>query len=150
MPEGHTIHRAARLQNALLGGQALTARSPQGRFTDGAAQLDGRRLVRVEAHGKHLLYEFEDAIWLHVHLGLFGRIRTGTGSVPVPRGAVRLELSCTDGWAALSGPTVCEVIDGRARRRLVARIGPDPLRPGDRPRAPLPAFWPAPHRSALS
>ena len=36
MPEGHTIHRLARDQRRLFGGQTLAAASPQGRFADGA------------------------------------------------------------------------------------------------------------------
>ena len=42
MPEGHTIHRAARDHNSLLAAQKLTVLSPQGRFADGALRLTGR------------------------------------------------------------------------------------------------------------
>ncbi len=111
----------------------LQADSPQGRFIAGAAQLDGLMLDRIEAYGKHLLYRFDGAGWLHVHLGLFGRFRLGTGAPPVPRGAVRLRLMHAGGWMALSGPTACEIIDAAARRALLARIGPDPLRTDARP-----------------
>ena len=38
MPEGHTIHRAARDHEKALAGQALLVTSPQGRF-------DGREAV---------------------------------------------------------------------------------------------------------
>lgn len=133
MPEGHTIHRAARLQNALLAGAEIRADSPQGRFADGAAHIDGRRLVAVEAYGKHLFYAFEDGDWLHVHLGLFGKFRSGDGSPPPVRGAVRLRLVTDRGWVTLSGPTACELVDAAGRRRFLARLGPDPLRPADRP-----------------
>src|SRR5215207_2824576 len=40
MPEGHTIHRLARDHNATLARKRLRVTSPQGRFTDGAKQLD--------------------------------------------------------------------------------------------------------------
>jgi formamidopyrimidine-DNA glycosylase len=133
MPEGHTIHRAARLQFELLGGQTLRADSPQGRFSEGAALLDGRRLTAIDAYGKHLFYAFDGPLWLHVHLGLFGKFRSGRGPAPAPRGAVRLRLHGSEGWVSLSGPTACEIIDANQRRRFLARIGPDPLRPGDRP-----------------
>jgi formamidopyrimidine-DNA glycosylase len=133
MPEGHTIHRAARLQFELLGGQAIAADSPQGRFMEGAERIDGRRLTAIEAYGKHLFYAFEGPHWLHVHLGLFGKFRIGSGRAPAPRGACRLRLQGPGGWIHLSGPTACEIIGAAERRRFLARIGPDPLRPGDRP-----------------
>ena len=49
MPEGHTLHRAARDHSPILVGQQLQVSSPQGRFAAGAAQLDGHRcqLLRV-------------------------------------------------------------------------------------------------------
>jgi endonuclease-8 len=133
MPEGHTIHRAARLQSALLGGRRVRCDSPQGRFDEGAALLDGRRLDAIEAYGKHLFYAFEDRVWLHVHLGLFGRFRSGDGPPPGSRGAVRLRLQSDLGWVSLRGPTACEIFDDDGRRRFLARIGPDPLRAADRP-----------------
>ena len=71
MPEGHTIHRHARLQNALLAGKTLRVTSPQGRFTE-AERFDVRKLREVEPHGKHLLYHFTSGT-LHVHLGMYGR-----------------------------------------------------------------------------
>jgi endonuclease-8 len=133
MPEGHAIHRAARIQLELLGGRQLRADSPQGRFAEGAAALDGLRLAWTEAYGKHLFYAFKGPVWLHVHLGLFGRFRQGIGSPPAPQGAVRLRLIADDAWVSLSGPTACELIDAAGRRRLLARIGPDPLRADARP-----------------
>jgi endonuclease-8 len=133
MPEGHTIHRAARVQTALLAGGRIHADSPQGRFADGAGLLDGLRLDAIEAYGKHLFYAFEGGLWLHVHLGLFGRFRMGTGIAPDPRGAVRLRLFGEAGWIALSGPTACTIVDAHERRRFLARLGPDPLRPDARP-----------------
>jgi formamidopyrimidine-DNA glycosylase len=71
VPEGHTIHRHARLQNALLGGKLLRVSSPQGRFDD-APRFDRRKLRAVEPHGKHLLYRFTTGT-VHVHLGMYGR-----------------------------------------------------------------------------
>jgi endonuclease VIII len=48
MPEGHTIHRYARQHRRLLRGHVLHASSPQGRFAQGAAQLDGQALETVD------------------------------------------------------------------------------------------------------
>ena len=49
MPEGHSLHRLARQVQDVFGGQALRASSPQGRFADGAALLDGQVLERAWA-----------------------------------------------------------------------------------------------------
>ena len=82
MPEGHTIHRAARAQRRLLEGRAVGASSPQGRFADGAREIDGRCLRGIDAVGKHLLYDWGEGPWLHVHLGLLGRFRYHVAPFP--------------------------------------------------------------------
>ncbi len=127
MPEGHTIHRLARDVRARLAGQPLGVSSPQGPFAGGAARLDGRVLDRVDAHGKHLFLGFGEE-WVHVHLGLFGRVTVADGPAPSPRGAVRLRLVGDTGHLDLRGPTACELIDEDAKRALHARLGADPLR----------------------
>lgn len=127
MPEGHTIHRAARLQTKRFGGKTLRVWSPQGRFAQEASELDGKRLERVEAMGKHLLYRWRGAPTLHVHLGLFGRFRIGPDVEPSPN--ARVAWSSDTHLLALSGPTVCEFIDPDAERELAERLGPDPLAP---------------------
>ena len=75
MPEGHTIHYAARDHRKLFVGHKLDVSSPQGRFSDGARLINKQECVAVEAYGKHLLYEFKNSQLLHIHLGLFGRIK---------------------------------------------------------------------------
>jgi formamidopyrimidine-DNA glycosylase len=129
VPEGHTIHRLARDHGRLLAGRVVSASSPQGRFAVGAAVLDGRELRRIEAYGKHLFYRWDGGAVLHVHLGLFGSFRTRRGEPPAAPGpAVRLRLA-VDGLAVdLSGPTDCSLGDESDRDRIVARLGPDPLR----------------------
>ncbi|MBE7701446.1 Fpg/Nei family DNA glycosylase [Oerskovia sp. Sa1BUA8] len=89
MPEGHTVHRLARTFAELFTGQVLAVSSPQGRFTAGAALLDGSRLAASRAWGKQLFLGFadpsvdpatraegprpdDDLRWLRVHLGLYG------------------------------------------------------------------------------
>ena len=132
MPEGHTIHRAARDQAGYLLGE-IRASSPQGRFADGAADLDGQRLDGIDAYGKHLIYRWEEGHLLHVHLGLFGKFRRHRDPAPVPRDSVRLRLIADDATLDLTGPTACELFDGEDLARLLARIGPDPLRPDSDP-----------------
>ena len=45
MPEGHSVHRIARQFGANFVGQRVRASSPQGRFADGAARLNGHVMV---------------------------------------------------------------------------------------------------------
>ena len=126
MPEGHTIHRQARLQRRSLGKGPIRVASPQGRFAAGAAVLDGQHLRSLDAIGKHLLYRWEQGDILHVHLGLFGKYRTYGEEPPPPTPNTRLVL---DGAASvyLSGPTICELTDPISVETLRARLGPDPL-----------------------
>lgn len=72
MPEGHSIHRLARQFQDVFSGQVLDVSSPQGRFTAGAALLDGHELLEATAHGKQLFLRFDHGVLLHVHLGLYG------------------------------------------------------------------------------
>lgn len=72
MPEGHSIHRIALQFRHNFAGKRIAASSPQGRFADGAALLDGRTMLAATAVGKQLFLEFEDDRILRVHLGLYG------------------------------------------------------------------------------
>lgn len=72
MPEGHSVHRIARQFDRNFIGKTLHASSPQGRFAEGAAVLDGREAVSVKAVGKQMFLEAEGDLWLRVHLGLYG------------------------------------------------------------------------------
>ena len=127
MPEGHTIHRAARDQRPMLAGKVLDVSSPQGRFMEGAARLDGRTCTSIDAYGKHLLYRF-DELSLHIHLGLFGRIRTARLPAAEPRGEVRVRMISDTHVVDINGPNSCEVLDPAEAAGLVGRIGPDVLR----------------------
>ncbi|MBT2485848.1 MULTISPECIES: Fpg/Nei family DNA glycosylase [unclassified Microbacterium] len=72
MPEGHSVHRIARQFDRNFIGKTLRASSPQGRFAEGAAVLDGRTALSVQAVGKQMFLEAEGDVWLRVHLGLYG------------------------------------------------------------------------------
>ncbi|MBO0978957.1 Fpg/Nei family DNA glycosylase [Microbacterium sp. SD291] len=72
MPEGHSVHRIARQFDRNFVGKTMHASSPQGRFAEGAAVLDGREAVSVQAVGKQMFLEAEGDLWLRVHLGLYG------------------------------------------------------------------------------
>jgi len=128
MPEGHTIHRAARDLRRALVKHSLTVISPQGRFQGGAAVLDGRWCLSVEAYGKHIVISFKGELWLHLHLGLFGHIRRRKLPLSAPEGAVRVRMVSTTHSVDVNGPTICRNIDCTELDRLIGRIGPDVLR----------------------
>lgn len=72
MPEGHSVHRIACQFGANFVGTAPAVSSPQGRFAQGAAILDGREMTDARAVGKQMFLEFEGDAWLRVHLGIYG------------------------------------------------------------------------------
>lgn len=141
MPEGHTLHRLARELSGTFGGRQVRVASPQGRFADAAALLDGTVLEGAEAWGKQLFVEFAGERYVHVHLGLYGgfEVHAGVAELPDPVGQVRLRLVATDelagevSYADLRGPTTCALVTREQRDAVVARSGPDPLRPGADP-----------------
>lgn len=128
------MHRLADRHRRLLAGRRVAASSPQGRFAEGAALLDGQVLTETDAWGKHLFHRYDD-LWLHVHLGLYGRFHEGAGEPPEPRGALRLRLATDGRWLDLRGPTACELLADPEREALLARLGPDPLQPPTDPAA---------------
>lgn len=143
MPEGHTLHRLAAELDAAFGGRPVALSSPQGRFAEEAAQLDGSVLEGAEAWGKHLFLDFGADRLVHIHLGLYGKFAVGAAAqVPPPVGQVRLRMVAADpddadnpadaggafAYADLRGATACELITTAGRDAILERIGPDPLR----------------------
>ena len=112
-----------------LRGVVVRATSPQGRFTDSAARIDGATLLRAEAFGKQLFLDWSPGDVLSVHLGLIGKFRRKPVGTE-PSAQARLRLTTDHGLHAwdLTGPMVCELVDPGARSRIAATIGPDPLR----------------------
>ncbi|WP_320781169.1 Fpg/Nei family DNA glycosylase [Streptomyces sp. CRN 30] len=138
MPEGHTIHRLAQDHFAAFGGRTVRVTSPQGKFADAAALLDGTVLTAAEAHGKHLFLRFgpaEAGNWVHIHLGLFGKVGFGPAPAPAPTDTVRLRLADDTSYMDLRGPTTCALITEDEKDAVHARLGPDPLRPDADPAA---------------
>jgi len=127
MPEGHVLHRAARLQGKRFNGRRLTAESPQGRFAEGAAAVDGRILEGIDARGKHIFYRFDNGLAVHVHLGLFGKFRLQTPPFPEPSPNARLLLSTDSDRLHLAGPTTCELLNPDEIELVFDKLGPDPI-----------------------
>ncbi|KAA0917133.1 Fpg/Nei family DNA glycosylase [Dietzia sp. ANT_WB102] len=135
MPEGHTLHRLARLHTEYFAGGLVRVASPQGRFADHVV-VDGRGFDHASATGKHLFHHYEGGLAVHIHLGLYGFFDTHLvpegQDPPAPVGQVRMRVSevVDDGLTHvvdLRGPTRCEVIDDIAVEEVRARLGPDPL-----------------------
>jgi endonuclease-8 len=124
MPEGDSLHRAARRLQTLVG-ERVDAESPhpRGAVTGVAERVNGRRLLEVEAAGKNLLLRFEGGVVVRSHLRMQGRWTV------VPRGRPRrgrpwLVLRGSEAEAVLWNGPVLE-LTGRA----VSRLGPDILAP---------------------
>ena len=136
MPEGHVTHRlAAGLTDRFAGGPVRSS-SPQGRFADQAADLDGRRLESAEAYGKNLFVRIGD-LSVHVHLGLLGRLTLTDADVdarPV-LGQIRWRLENDRHCADLRGPQACQLVDAAGIAAITHRLGPDPLREDAEPEA---------------
>lgn len=131
MPEGHTLHRLAGELTEAYAGRAPSVTSPQGRFAEGAALLDGHLVERGSAWGKLLFLHFAGERVLYVHLGLIGTLTIAAvqGEHPPPvTGVVRLRLLDDRTVADLRGPMACEALTPEEAEVLVARQGPDPLR----------------------
>lgn len=131
MPEGHVTHRlAAGLTERFTGGPVRST-SPQGRFADEAAELDGHPFESAEAYGKNLFVHIGDRS-AHVHLGLLGKLTfadsdTGTEDRPI-LGQVRWRLENDRHYADLRGPQACRLVDPSGIVAITGRLGPDPLR----------------------
>jgi formamidopyrimidine-DNA glycosylase len=134
VPEGHSVHRLARQFGDVFSGERLAVSSPQGRFVQGAALLDGHVLATSAAHGKHLFLTFEHGLLLHVHLGLYGAwdfggdaTFRGASSIGAPRKVGERELYDDEaGGAAGSGPDSYAgppAPVGAVRVRLASRHG---------------------------
>jgi endonuclease-8 len=149
MAEGDTILRAARRLERALAGEALAVRALGGRGrAAGIERLDGRRLERVEARGKHLLLRFEGLV-LHSHLGMSGAWHV------YPRGAA-WRKPANVAWAKLSGeeseavqfggPTLRVLSEQQLRRdTTLSRLGPDILGPDFDPAAAAERLRALPH-----
>jgi endonuclease-8 len=128
VPEGHTLHRLAKLHRRLFVGAPVEVSSPQGRFATSASLVDGRVLKRAEAHGKHLFHVYGPDATVHVHLGLYGSFDEHPLPAATPVGQVRMRIAGRTHWADLRGPNVCELLTHAEVAAVRARLGPDPLR----------------------
>jgi len=134
VPEGHTLRRLADALTDAFAGRVVGVSSPNGRFAADAAQVDGTVLVGADSAGKHLFVELDHERFVHIHLGLIGKLEivTGADDLPAPVGEVRLRLTARDArdtsYADLRGAIVVDLVGPARRDEVVAGLGPDPLR----------------------
>lgn len=130
MPEGHAVHRLAQRLTAVFAGHEVRSGSPQGRFAAAAARVDGRVLAGAEAYGKHLFVDFDGIPErVRVHLGIYGKWRFAEGLDHPAIGQIRWRLAGGGTTADLRGPAACELLGPDESDAVIARLGPDPLRP---------------------
>ena len=147
MPEGHVIHRLAHTFNAEFRDKSLHITSPQGRFAQEAAIIDGSQLSHAEAFGKHLFLHFTADHPLHIvyiHLGLIGQIKFEDPAVTA--GQVRLRIDNGALVGQLRGPQWCQLISEEEYDTQLKMVGQDPIRDDADPDS----LWPSIHRSRRS
>lgn len=124
MPEGDSLHRAARLLQPLVG-ERIEAETPNPRAAvkQIAERIDGRLLESVEAVGKNLLLRFEGGLVLRSHLRMTGRWRLDRRGT-ARRGKPWLVLRGSQLEGVLWNGPVLELRRDAAVKR---RLGPDIL-----------------------
>jgi endonuclease-8 len=134
VPEGDSIHSAARRVGAALVGKPIVAiETPQPRHSldRWPERLGGRAVRSVDARGKHLFIRFDGDLTLHSHLRM-------TGHWGVYRRGQRWRRSVRRAWLVLrteqhevvefDGPVLELMTDSRSRfDRRLATLGPDVL-----------------------
>src|SRR3954464_4381382 len=146
MPEGDTIHYAARrIRPVLVGEEIVSIETPQprNRLDRWPERLGGRAVRSVDAHGKHLFLRFEGGLTIHSHLRMSGSWRVFTQAASPPGTGDRggeWHRSPRSAWLRIrrgerevlqfNGPVLELMTDSRTRLdRRLAGLGPDILAP---------------------
>ena len=134
MPEGDTIHHAARrIGEALVGREieAIETPHPRRALDRWPQRLEGRAVRSVDAHGKHLFVRFEGDLTLHSHLrmtGKWGVYARGERWRRSPRRAWLVIRTAGHDVVQFDGPVLELMTDSRTRfDRHLAQLGPDPI-----------------------
>jgi endonuclease-8 len=135
MPEGDTIHFAARRIRPLVVGLVPEIDHPHPRLRGERwpERLAGLAVTDVDAHGKHLFVRFEDDLAIHSHLRMTGSWGTYRPGQRWRRGAHRAWLVLRTGAGEVvqfDGPVLELLTASRTRfDRRLAQLGPDVLAP---------------------
>ncbi|TFV33274.1 Fpg/Nei family DNA glycosylase [Streptomyces sp. T1317-0309] len=139
MPEGDTVHQAAKRLHGALAGKVLT-RSDLRVPRYATADLTGRTVLDVTARGKHLLTRVEGGLTLHSHLRMDGvwKVYTpGQRWSGGPAHQIRAILSTGDRTAVGYRLPVLELLRTVDEHRAVGHLGPDLLGPDWNPERAL-------------
>src|SRR5580692_7570248 len=132
MPEGDTIHNAARRIRAVLQDQVpeqILTPHPRHGADRWPQRLAGRAVRSVDAHGKHLFIRFDGELTLHSHLrmtGSWGVYGEGARWRRAPHRAWLVIEAAGFSVVEFDGPVLELLRESRTRfdRRLAA-LGPD-------------------------
>jgi endonuclease-8 len=131
VPEGDTVHLAARRLHSALTGRTLLAGSELRVPRFATADLPGRKVTGVTARGKHLLTCLDDDLVLHTHYKMEGSwhlYRAGS-SWRGPGFEIRAVL-VTDPWTAVGYRlAVTELLRAGEVTEALDHLGPDVLGP---------------------
>ena len=134
MPEGDTIHSAARrIRAALVGSEIEEIETPQARHAldRWPERLGGRAVREVDARGKHLFIRFDGELTLHSHLRMRGRwsvYRRGERWRRSPRRAWLVLRTREHEVVQFDGPVLELMTDSRTRfDQRIGALGPDLL-----------------------
>ncbi|MBV9493003.1 MAG: Fpg/Nei family DNA glycosylase, partial [Acidobacteria bacterium] len=128
MPEGDTIHRAARtLHNAMAGKTVV-------RFETVLPKLEretivGRTIERIHAAGKHLVMSFSGDLHLRTHMRMNGswHIYPKGARWQRPKSDMRIVLATADYEAVAFSVPIAELETSRTLARELEPLGPDLL-----------------------
>ncbi len=129
MPEGDTVHHAAKRLDLALTGQVLT-RSDFRIPSLATSDLSGATVTGTISRGKHLLTRFDSGITLHTHLkmeGIWHAHPLGTRwKRPAHTARVILRTTTTE---AVGFQVILDLVRTSKEDDLVGHLGPDLLGP---------------------
>lgn len=136
MPEGDSVHRAARRMSAALVGHTITGsdfRVPR----HATASLAGQTVSGFVARGKHMLLRTDRGWTVHTHFRMQGSWTVLGPGRRLPRARVdgaRLLLGLGDGRTAVAlDMPVLDLLRTRDEPQVVGHLGPDLLTPAGQP-----------------
>lgn len=134
MPEGPEIRRAAdRIARAIVDQPLVAVEFAFPHLRHHQPVLEASRVIAVEPRSKALLTRFACGLTIYSHNQLYGVWKiTRAGRDPSTRRSLRLAIRTESQQALLYSASEISVLpeDEVEAHRYIARLGPDPLRPG--------------------